>query len=89
MDLLISAEILVNLQIFTFNLVTYHALSDSRRESHLVSRLCLIVEVCPPLQETVDGIQEAVDSTLRLLGDSEEKIVNSIAGSFIHFHAHC
>jgi hypothetical protein len=53
----------------------YHALRHTWRETHLVTGLHLVEEVCPTLEETEDSIQEAVDSLTGLLGDSEKEVV--------------
>lgn len=68
MNLLIFAEILVNLNIKLVNrfigelLQTYHAFGDSWREAHLVTWLSFIVKVSASLQETIDGVKEALDA---------------------------
>jgi hypothetical protein len=51
---------------------TYHALSDARREAHLVTGLHLIKEVRTSLKETKHRIQETVHTLTSLLGDGKK-----------------
>ena len=60
MHFLISSEILIN-----------HAFSDSWWETHFIIWLCLIIEICSSLEESVDRVEKPVNSTVGLLCDCE------------------
>lgn len=73
MDLLVFAEVLVDLiWLRDSNSFTYHTLSNSRRESHLISWESFIVEISPSTKEAIDRVEQSMHSITCLLGDCKQ-----------------
>ena len=67
---------------------TYKAFSVLRRESHLVSRLCLIEEIGSSLQETEHCVEEAIDAIACLLSDGHQHFVEACLQCRIYLLCH-
>ena len=77
MQLLVSFEVLDDLNLVKDCVCTYHALGYPGWEAHFVAWIGLVVEVRAPLQEAEDGIKQPVNAGLLvLLSDCEEQIVD-------------
>jgi hypothetical protein len=79
-DFLILLEILIHLKQNDLECTsTYHALCDSWRETHLISRrFHLIEKVSASLKETKHSVEEAVNTLACLLSNGEKQIVVSL-----------